>query len=93
MDSTWRYQVNLGKLTCDCLDWPRVQLCKHVRKHWIHTRHHYDFNFAKCDHGFKGCLNDGVPSSMETVQSLWVAEQQHQMCEVLPRTLKHMHRR
>ena len=29
-DSTWRYQVDLGKLTCDCPDWPRVQLCKHV---------------------------------------------------------------
>jgi hypothetical protein len=29
-DSTQRYLVNLGKQSCDCPDWPRVQLCKHI---------------------------------------------------------------
>ena len=24
------YQVNLGKQSCDCPDWPRVRLCKHI---------------------------------------------------------------
>ena len=24
------YQVNLGEQSCDCPDWPRVRLCKHV---------------------------------------------------------------
>ena len=29
-DSTQRYQVDLGKLSCDCPDWLKVWLCKHV---------------------------------------------------------------
>ena len=28
--SSRMYLVDLGKLSCDCPDWPRVQLCKHV---------------------------------------------------------------
>ncbi len=29
-DSSRTYLVELTKLSCDCVDWPRVQLCKHV---------------------------------------------------------------
>lgn len=29
-NSSHIYSVNLGTQSCDCLDWPRVQLCKHV---------------------------------------------------------------
>jgi hypothetical protein len=29
-DSMQRCLVNLGNMSCDCPDWPRVQLCKHV---------------------------------------------------------------
>jgi hypothetical protein len=29
-DSTRKYLVDLGKLSCDCPDWPKVRLCKHV---------------------------------------------------------------
>jgi hypothetical protein len=29
-DSTWRYLVDLGNQSCDCPDWPKVRLCKHV---------------------------------------------------------------
>ena len=29
-DSLQKYLVDLSNLSCDCPDWPRVQLCKHV---------------------------------------------------------------
>jgi hypothetical protein len=29
-DSLCMYSVELGAKSCDCLDWPRIQLCKHV---------------------------------------------------------------
>ncbi len=28
--SSWVYLVHLGNKTCDCPDWPRVNLCKHI---------------------------------------------------------------
>jgi hypothetical protein len=29
-DSSWKYLVDLGNHSCDCPDWPKVQLCKHI---------------------------------------------------------------
>ncbi len=29
-DMSCEYLVGLSKQSCDCLDWPRVQLCKHI---------------------------------------------------------------
>ena len=105
-DSTRRYLVHLGNKSCDCPDWPRVRLCKHVS-----TVEHY---FGNNDQQMgvmegllpktpppnpetlpdrhstagsttasilqnvisvsKGALDDGVPSSTETVRSLWAVE-------------------
>ena len=93
-DSTRRYQVDLGKLSCDCPDWPKVRLCKHVAA----VDHFHGHNYKRMQavevapktpppnqeasdtHGAattsilqnvisvsRDALNDGVPSSTETV--------------------------
>ena len=101
MDSTRRYQVDLGKLSCDCLDWPKVRLCKHIAAIDHFHGHNYkqmqavevtpkmppltqeasDMHSAAMASILqnvisvsKDALNDGVPSSTETVRSLWVVE-------------------
>jgi len=30
MDPSRTYLVDLSNQSCDCLDWPRVELCKHI---------------------------------------------------------------
>ena len=39
-DSMQRYLVDLSDKTCDCPDWPRVRLCKHVSA----VEHHFGNN-------------------------------------------------
>jgi hypothetical protein len=39
-DSMRRYLVDLSDKTCDCPDWPRVRLCKHVSA----VEHHFGNN-------------------------------------------------
>lgn len=108
MDSTRRYLVDLGKESCDCPDWPKVRLCKHIAA----VDHFYGHNYKRIgaaevplpktpppnppnqeasdtrgDAGAatasilqnvitvsRDALNDGVPSSTETVRSLRVVE-------------------
>ena len=103
-DSTRRYLVDLGNKSCDCPDWPRVRLCKHMSA----VEHYFGNNDQRMGaaedalpkmplpigetlpHGnagsttasilenvisvSKGALDDGVPSSTETVRSLRVVE-------------------
>ena len=105
-DSTRRYLVDLSNKSCDCPDWPRVWLCKHISA----VEHHFGNNDQRMGamedslpktpppkqetlldcHGTagsttasilqnvilvsKGALDDGVPSSTETVQSLRAVE-------------------
>ena len=100
-DTTRRYQVDLGKLSCDCPDWPKVWLCKHIAA----IDHFHGHNYKQMQaaevapkmlppnqeasdmHGTattsilqnvisvsRDALNDGVPSSTETVRSLRVVE-------------------
>jgi hypothetical protein len=97
-DSTWRYLVNLGNQSCDCPDWPKVRLCKHIAAIDHFHGHNYQQigeeevvlpktpppNLPNLDmHSNVGAatasilqnvilvsrdtLNDGVPSSTETV--------------------------
>ena len=42
-DSTRRYLVDLSDKTCDCPDWPRVRLCKHVSA----VEHHFGNNIQQ----------------------------------------------
>ena len=99
MDSTRRFLVDLGNKSCDCPDWPRVWLCKHLSA----MKHHFGNNDQQMGamedsllktpppkqeilldrHSTagstttsilqnvitvsKGTLDDGVPSSTETV--------------------------
>ena len=51
MDPSCTYLVKLSKQSCDCLDWPRVQLCKHVTA----VAH------------FFGNLNEVVAAAVDTV--------------------------
>ena len=39
-DSSRKYLVDLGNLSCDCPDWPRVRLCKHFAAvdHFLQTQ-------------------------------------------------------
>ena len=105
-DSTRRYLVHLGNKSCDCPDWPRVRLCKHVSA----VEHYFGNNDQRMGamegslpktpppnpetlpdrHSTagsttasilqnvisvsKGALDDGVPSSTETVRSLRAVE-------------------
>ena len=104
-DSTQRYLVDLGNKSCDCPDWPRVRLCKHV----CAVEHHFGNNDQRMGAAedvlpktlplnqdaepdthsnagatasilqnvilvSRGALDDGVPSSTETVRSLWAVE-------------------
>ena len=57
--SLCRYLVRLGTQSCDCTDWPRVQLCKHVT-----AIAHF---FGNGDQQM-GAVVDTVP---ETVQPIW----------------------
>ena len=106
MDSTQRYLVDLGNKSCDCPDWPRVRLCKHVSA----VEHHFGNNdqqmgamedslpkmplpkqetLLDCHSTAgstttsilqnvilvsKGALDNGVPSSTETIRSLQAVE-------------------
>ena len=73
MDSTRRYLVDLGSKSCDCPDWPRVRLWKHVS-----AVEHY---FGKNDQQM-GAEEDALPKTLppngETLpldqnKSFWVS--------------------
>jgi hypothetical protein len=46
-DSSWKYLVDLGNQSCDCPDWPKVWLCKHVSA-VDHFFGHSDLQMAVC---------------------------------------------
>ena len=101
MDSLHKYLVDLGNQSCDCPDWPKVRLCKHVSA-VHHFFGHSDLQPVGCPktpppngevlpdvhsdgaatatilenviNVSRGALSDGVPSSMDTIQSLQAVE-------------------
>ena len=101
MDSLHKYLVDLGNQSCDCPDWPKVRLCKHISA-VHHFFGHSDLQPVGCPKTLppngevlpdvrsdgaatvtilenvinvsRGALSNGVPSSMDTIQSLQVVE-------------------
>ncbi|KAH8978817.1 hypothetical protein EDB86DRAFT_3089977 [Lactarius hatsudake] len=80
------YSVELSTQSCDCLYWPRVQLCKHVAAvaHFLGTAISQQKQYTRSptprrrnNHSGKAqsaFLSDGVPSSPRTIQSLQLVE-------------------
>ena len=58
-DSTRRYLVDLSNKSCDCLDWPRVRLCKHVSA----MKHHFGNNDQQM-----GAMEDSLPKTLPPKQ-------------------------
>ena len=64
--SSRRYLVGLGTQSCDCADWPRVQLCKHVTA-IVHF-------FGNGDQQM-GAVVDMVPETVQPIQESLVGDQ------------------
>ena len=62
-DSTRRYLVDLSDMRCDCPDWPRVRLCKHVSA----VEHHFGNNVQRMGaaEAAEGVLPKTLPPNQE----------------------------